>query len=61
MSELKVSRFIPSFAGVRVCTGGPDVRTVTVPAVEPVRVWHLLTRTHSIRPQLRQLGWQARV
>ena len=40
-----VSAFIPSFADVRVCTGGTDVRPVTVPATEPVRLWHLLTHT----------------
>jgi CubicO group peptidase (beta-lactamase class C family) len=40
-----VSRFIPSFAGVRVFTGGSDQRPVTVPATEPVRIWHLLTHT----------------
>jgi CubicO group peptidase (beta-lactamase class C family) len=40
-----VGAFIPSFADVRVYTGGSDVRPVTVPAVEPVRVWHLLTHT----------------
>jgi CubicO group peptidase (beta-lactamase class C family) len=40
-----VSAFIPSFAGVRVYTGGSDLRQVTVPATEPVRIWHLLTHT----------------
>ncbi|HEV2452574.1 MAG TPA: serine hydrolase domain-containing protein, partial [Streptosporangiaceae bacterium] len=40
-----VSAFIPSFADVRVYDGGPDLRPVTVPAVEPVRIWHLLTHT----------------
>jgi CubicO group peptidase (beta-lactamase class C family) len=40
-----VSSFIPSFADVRVYTGGSDLRPVTVPAVEPMRVWHLLTHT----------------
>jgi CubicO group peptidase (beta-lactamase class C family) len=40
-----VSRYIPAFADVRVFTGGTDVRPVTVPATEPVRVWHLLTHT----------------
>jgi CubicO group peptidase (beta-lactamase class C family) len=40
-----VSRFIPSFADVRVYVGGSDLRPVTVPATEPVRVWHLLTHT----------------
>jgi len=40
-----VSAFIPSFAGVRVYSGGSDLRPVTVPAAEPVRIWHLLTHT----------------
>jgi CubicO group peptidase (beta-lactamase class C family) len=40
-----VSAFIPSFAGVRVYAGGPELRPVTVPATEPVRIWHLLTHT----------------
>jgi CubicO group peptidase (beta-lactamase class C family) len=40
-----VSEFIPSFAGTRVYAGGSDLRQVTVPAVEPVRIWHLLTHT----------------
>lgn len=43
-----VSAFIPSFAGVRVFTGGSDVRPVTVPATEPVRIWHLLTHTSGL-------------
>src|ERR1700684_1680585 len=52
-----VSKFIPSFADVRVYTGGSDQRPVTVPAAEPVRIWHLLTHTsgltygfHRVRP-----------
>src|SRR5262249_10927718 len=40
-----VSAFIPSFADVRVYTGGPDLRPVTAAATEPVRIWHLLTHT----------------
>jgi CubicO group peptidase (beta-lactamase class C family) len=40
-----VSQFIPSFADVRVFTGGTDMRPVTTPAAEPVRIWHLLTHT----------------
>jgi len=40
-----VSAFIPSFADARVFAGGSDLRQVTVPAVEPVRIWHLLTHT----------------
>jgi len=43
-----VSKFIPSFAGTRVYTGGSDLRPVTVPATEPVRVWHLLTHTSGL-------------
>jgi CubicO group peptidase (beta-lactamase class C family) len=40
-----VSRFIPAFAGVRVFAGGSDLRALTVPATEPIRIWHLLTHT----------------
>jgi CubicO group peptidase (beta-lactamase class C family) len=43
-----VSRFIPSFDGIRVYVGGSDVRPVTVPATEPVRIWHLLTHTSGL-------------
>src|SRR5437016_10984238 len=48
--ELKdpVSAFIPAFAHVRVYTGGSDQRQVTVPASEPVRIWHLLTHTSGL-------------
>jgi CubicO group peptidase (beta-lactamase class C family) len=43
--ELKdpVSRFIPSFADVRVYKQGSALRPVTEPVVEPMRIWHLLT------------------
>jgi CubicO group peptidase (beta-lactamase class C family) len=40
-----VSTFIPAFADVRVFAGGSDLRQLTVPATEPIRVWHLLTHT----------------
>src|SRR5215472_2413730 len=40
-----VAAFIPSFDGVRVYTGGSDLRPVTVPAAKPVRIWHLMTHT----------------
>jgi CubicO group peptidase (beta-lactamase class C family) len=40
-----VSAFIPAFKDVRVYDGGSDLKQVTVPATEPVRVWHLLTHT----------------
>jgi CubicO group peptidase (beta-lactamase class C family) len=43
-----VSRYIPSFADARVFSGGSDLRPVTIPATEPVRVWHLLTHTSGL-------------
>ena len=45
--ELKdpVRRWIPSFADVRVFTGGTAENPSTAPATEPVRIWHLLTHT----------------
>src|ERR1700753_3479599 len=43
-----VSRFIPSFKDMRVFAGGSDQRPVTVPATEPVRIWHLLTHTSGL-------------
>ncbi|GAA2807375.1 serine hydrolase domain-containing protein [Saccharopolyspora taberi] len=43
-----VSRFIPSFADLRVYTGGPARGPVTRPAAEPMLVWHLLTHTSGL-------------
>jgi len=43
-----VARFIPSFGDVRVWSGGTDLAPVTVPATEPVRIWHLLTHTSGL-------------
>ena len=43
-----VARFIPSFRDVRVFAGGSDIRQVTVPATEPIRIWHLLTHTSGL-------------
>src|ERR1700734_3744670 len=63
-----VSAFIPSFADLRVYAGGSDVRPVTVPLAEPVRIWHLLTHTagltygfHRVHPSdalLRAAGFE---
>jgi len=63
-----VSDFIPSFADVRVYAGGSDVRPVLGPAVEPVRIWHLLTHTagltygfhrvHPVDAQYRAAGFE---
>jgi CubicO group peptidase (beta-lactamase class C family) len=45
--ELKdpVSRFIPSFDDLRVYSSGSALKPATVPATEPMRIWHLLTHT----------------
>jgi CubicO group peptidase (beta-lactamase class C family) len=43
-----LAAYIPSFAGARVWSGGSDIRPVTVPATEPVRIWHLLTHTSGL-------------
>jgi CubicO group peptidase (beta-lactamase class C family) len=40
-----VSRFIPSFADMRVYTRGSALNPSTEPANPPVRIWHLLTHT----------------
>jgi len=63
-----VSSFIPSFAGVRVQTGGSDLKPVTGPATEAVRIWHLLThtagltygfhRTNAVDAQYRAAGFE---
>jgi len=41
----EVSRYVPAFESMRVLTGGNVDVPKTVPAVEPVRMWHLLTHT----------------
>jgi CubicO group peptidase (beta-lactamase class C family) len=45
--ELKdpISRWLPAFGSTRVFTGGSDLKPVTAPLTEPIRVWHLLTHT----------------
>jgi CubicO group peptidase (beta-lactamase class C family) len=63
-----VSAFIPSFADVCVFAGGSDLRPVTVPASEPVRIWHLLTHTagltygflraHPVDARYREAGFE---
>jgi CubicO group peptidase (beta-lactamase class C family) len=44
----EVSRYIPSFARARVFDKGTALRPYTVPATEPVRIWHLLTHTSGL-------------
>jgi CubicO group peptidase (beta-lactamase class C family) len=43
-----VDRYIPSFRDVRVFAGGSDVNYKTVPATEPIRMWHLLSHTSGL-------------
>ena len=43
-----ISRWLPEFAEPRVYMGGPATKPVTVPATEPIRVWHLLTHTSGL-------------
>ncbi len=40
-----VGRYLPELADMRMYVAGSELKPVTVPAVEPVRVWHLLTHT----------------
>ena len=48
--ELKdpVHRYIPSYRDARVYTQGSALRAATVPATEPMRIWHLLTHTSGL-------------
>ncbi len=43
-----VSAFIPSFANQRVYVAGTASKPVTVPATEPVTIWHLLSHTSGL-------------
>jgi len=43
-----VSRWIPAFADMRVWAGGTPQKPRTVPATEPVRMWHLLSHTSGL-------------
>jgi CubicO group peptidase (beta-lactamase class C family) len=40
-----ISRWLPEFADARVYSGGTAAKPLTVPATEPIRMWHLLTHT----------------
>ena len=41
----EVARYLPEFADMRVLVGGNAEQPKTVPATEPIRVWHLLSHT----------------
>jgi CubicO group peptidase (beta-lactamase class C family) len=43
-----VFKYIPSFKDVRVFAGGSDISYTTVPATEPIRIWHLLSHTSGL-------------
>jgi CubicO group peptidase (beta-lactamase class C family) len=43
-----ISDFLPEFADMRVYTVGSAVNPGTVPALEPIRVWHLLSHTSGL-------------
>ena len=43
-----VARFLPEWAHARAWTGGSQLRPVTEPLTEPVRMWHLLTHTSGL-------------
>jgi CubicO group peptidase (beta-lactamase class C family) len=40
-----VAHYIPPMGEARVWAGGSALRPITVPQVEPMRIWHLLTHT----------------
>lgn len=43
-----ISKWIPSFENVRVFVKGTATAPYTVPATEPIRVWHLLSHTSGL-------------
>ena len=43
-----ISTWLPAFEDARVYAGGVDRSMVTVPAQEPIRVWHLLSHTSGL-------------
>jgi CubicO group peptidase (beta-lactamase class C family) len=44
----EISRYLPEFAEMKVYDKGSALRPFTVPATEPIRVWHLLTHTSGL-------------
>jgi CubicO group peptidase (beta-lactamase class C family) len=44
----EISRWLPEFANPRVYDKGSTLKPYTVPAVEPIRMWHLLTHTSGL-------------
>jgi CubicO group peptidase (beta-lactamase class C family) len=52
----EISRWLPEFADVRVFDKGSALRPYTVPAIEPIRVWHLLTHTSGLTYGFHQIS-----
>ena len=50
-----ISRWLPAFADVRVWADGTNSAPRTVPATEPIRMWHLLTHTSGLTYGFMQL------
>jgi CubicO group peptidase (beta-lactamase class C family) len=44
----EISKWIPEFANMKVWDKGSALRPYYVPAVEPIRMWHLLTHTSGL-------------
>ncbi|MFI7026053.1 serine hydrolase domain-containing protein [Micromonospora sp. NPDC049900] len=44
----EIGRWLPEFADMRVYSKGSTLKPYTVPAIEPIRVWHLLTHTSGL-------------
>jgi CubicO group peptidase (beta-lactamase class C family) len=44
----EVARYLPAFAEMRVFRSGTAEAPKTVPATEPIRMWHLLTHTSGL-------------
>jgi len=44
----EISRWLPEFAEARVFVKGSSTAPYTVPATEPIRVWHLLSHTSGL-------------
>jgi CubicO group peptidase (beta-lactamase class C family) len=43
-----ITKWLPEFAETRVYVAGSAQKPVTVPQIEPIRVWHLLTHTSGL-------------
>jgi CubicO group peptidase (beta-lactamase class C family) len=64
-----IADYLPEFSDMRVYSAGQAANPVTVPATEPIRVWHLLThtagltygfhRTHPVDAMYRERGFDA--